>query len=352
MRCSKCINDKSVRKIEFDSEGICNFCNNYEKIKNKIKDDEYLEKLFKERIERVRGKHKYDVALGISGGKDSVYVLHQLVNKYNLKVMTFTMNNGFLTAEAKKNINQIVNDYKVEHEYIEFDSKLLQRVYHYSMSHFLVPCIACSYIGYAAMISYATKIDAGMCIHGRSPEQMLRYYGDDVFTNFVNLGLKRVDEIDIVQNYINLLNSVKEKVDENIFNDIKNIAFDGVKDNDFREFVPYFLYHKYDEKEIVKYLKENTKWNPPEEYNHYDCEIHNAAKYIYQCAEGRPHKLPEISVLVRMEKITREDGIKLLEREVIKDKPKEELKKLCSYAKINKTVLFTKAKIYNKIIKK
>lgn len=352
MRCNRCINDKSVRKIKFDSEGICNYCNNYEKIKEKICDYKYLEEIFKERIERIRGKYKYDVALGISGGKDSVYVLHQLVKKYNLKVMTFTMNNGFLTEKAKENINQIVKDYKVDHEYIEFDSKLLQRVYHYSMKHFLVPCIACSYIGYAAMISYSNKIDAGMCIHGRSPEQMLRYYGDDVFTNFVNLGLKRVDEIDIVQNYINLLNSVKEKVDENIFNDIKNIAFDGVKDNDFREFVPYFLYHKYDEKEIVKYLKENTKWNPPEEYDHYDCQIHNAAKYIYQCAEGRPHRLPEISALVRMGKIVREDGIKLLEREVIKEKPREELKRLCSYAKINKTILFAKAKIYNKIIKK
>ena len=352
MECKKCLNNNSVRNIKFDNNDICNFCTNYEKIEKKINDYEYLEKLFIERIEKIKGKHKYDVALGISGGKDSIYVLNELTKKYNLKVKTFTMNNGFLSKEAIKNIDKIVEDFQVEHEYINFDKELLQRIYHYSMSHFLVPCIACSYIGYAAMINYASKIDAGMCIHGRSPEQMLRYYNKDVFSSFIDAGLKSINEVDINDEYMKLLDSVKDKVDEGIFNDIRNLAFDGLEQNDFREFVPYFLYHNYDEEEIVKYLKENTNWNPPEDYNHYDCQIHEAAKYIYQCAEGRPHRLPEISVLIRMGKITKQQGKELLEKEIIKNKPKEELKMLFKYANVNETLLFTKAKIYNKVIKK
>ena len=181
---------------------------------------------------------------------------------------------------------------------------------------------------------------------------MLRYYNKDVFSSFIDAGLKSINEVDINDEYMKLLDSVKDKVDEGIFNDIRNLAFDGLEQNDFREFVPYFLYHNYDEKEIVKYLKENTNWNPPEDYNHYDCQIHEAAKYIYQCAEGRPHRLPEISVLIRMGKITKQQGKELLEKEIIKNKPKEELKMLFKYANVNETLLFTKAKIYNKVIKK
>lgn len=348
MRCKRCLNDTTVRNISFNEEGICNYCLEFEKIKDEINYKNNLEQLFKERIQKVKGKHTYDVCLGISGGKDSLYVLDQLVKKYNVTVKTFTMNNGFLSQEAKKNIDKIVKEYNVEHEYIEFDKNLLKRLYHYSMKHFLVPCIACSYIGYAAMINYTYKIDAGMCIHGRSPEQMLRSYGKDVFTMFIDLGLKHIDEINLNEAYLTLLDSIKDKVDDGILNDIKSIAFDGAQNNNFREFVPYFLYHDYDEEKIVRYLKENTNWKPPTDYNHYDCEIHHATKYIYQCAEGRPHRLPEISALIRMGKITRNEGLALLEKEKVEEKPQEELRKICSYANINKTILLTKAKIYNK----
>lgn len=346
MRCSKCLNDFTVRNISFDKNGVCNYCNDFEKIKGKLEDKNGLNELFVERIEKVRSKYSYDVCLGISGGKDSLFVLDQLIKKYNLKVKTFTMNNGFLSKEAKKNIDEIVKEYKVDHEYIEFDKGLLKRVYHYSMKHWLVPCIACSYIGYAAMINYGTKINAGMCIHGRSPEQMLRLYGKDVFTMLVDMGLKHIDEIDLNSMYTDLLDSIKDKVDEEILNDIKSIAFNGMKKIEFREFVPYFIYHDYDEKSIVNYLKENTNWNPPTEYNHYDCEIHNATKYIYQCVEGRPHRLPEISALIRMNLISREQGMKMLEDEQMQIKPKDELKKICSFANIKQAPLLMKAKIY------
>ena len=77
-----------------------------------------------------------------------------------------------------------------------------------------------------------------------------------------------------------------------------------------------------------------------------------AAKYIYQCAEGRPHILPEISVLIRMSKITREDGLKRLESAWIDKKPKEKLTKLCNTANVSQAAVLTKAKIYNKIIRK
>ena len=348
MRCRRCLNDETVRGITLDSSGVCNFCRNYDEIREKLEDETTLHQLFQERIDAVRGKHRYDAALGISGGKDSEFVLHELVRKHGLHVCTFTLDNGFLSQEAKNNIDKTVRNYGVDHEYITFDRAMQQRQYHYSMKHFLVPCIACSYTGYAAMINYAVKVDAGMCVHGRSPEQMLRRYGNDVFTRFVDMGLKSIHEIDIAESYAGLLESVREKVDEGIYNDIRSIAFDGVDGIEFREFVPYFLYYRYDEKEIVRFLKEETGWTPPDDYNHYDCSVHNATKYIYQCAEGRPHRLPEISVLIRMGMMTREEALEMLEQEELVEKPKEELKELCRYSKVSPIALLAKAELYKR----
>lgn len=350
MKCRRCLSDNSVRKIQFDSDGVCNYCRNYQTLESRLKDYRTLEELFEERIERVRGEHAYDAAVGISGGKDSTFVLHQLIYRYRLKVKTFTLDNGFLSDAARVNIDKTVGDFGVEHEYITFDPEILRKFYRYSMKKWLVPCIACSYLGYATMINYASKIDAGVCIHGRSPEQMLRSYGTDVFTSLVDAGLKSIREVDINSLYGELLKSIEDKVDKELMRDIKGILFKDLKENDFREFVAYFLYHPYDENEIVEFLQREISWQKGE--NHYDCLVHNAAKYIYQCAEGRPHALPEISVSVRSGKISRQEAERLLSDEVLSEKPSDEIKLLCKLAKINPTVLLMKAKLYRKFTKR
>ncbi len=350
--CQCCLNDSTVRNITFGEDGLCNFCKAYQDKKAQITDYDVLEELFCERIERIRGKYTYDAVVGISGGKDSVYLLYRLIHKYKLNVKAFTMLNGFFSEEARRNVDSIVKELGVEHEYIEYDPKLLKSFYHYSMKKWLVPCIACSYIGYATMINYASQVNAGMCIHGRSPEQMFRAYGKDVFTDLVDAGLKSIYEIDLNELYGRLLDSIGDKLDGELMKYTEEMLTKDIDKSDFREFVAYFLYHPYNEAEIVDFLRKHTSWQPPDEYNHYDCTVHNAAKYIYQIAEGRPHALPEISTLVRIGDISRAQGGLKLSECYLKSSPKEELERLCKYADVNKQTLLLKASIYNKFIKK
>jgi len=338
--------------MTYDENGVCGYCRSYDRISPLLSDKERLSELFRQRIENVRGKYDYDAALGISGGKDSVFVLHELVKKYGLKVKTFTMLNGFFSDNARRNVDRLVNEFGVEHEYIGFDTDLLKRFYRYSMKHWLTPCISCSYLGYAAMINYTTKINAGMCIHGRSPQQMLRYYGDDVFTSFIDTGLKPVSDIDLNALYNELLSSIETRMDENLLKDVKSMLYNGIPQNDFREFVAYFLYHDYNENDIVDFLRENTGWTTDDKYDHYDCRVHNAAHYIYQCAEGRPHCLPEISVLVRSGRLSRQEGLKLVQSQYYSEKPREELKLLCDTVGLRQTPLFLKASVYRRFVKK
>lgn len=350
--CKLCLNDHTVRKIRFNQEGLCNFCEAYLRDREKLTNYEHLRELFEERISLVKGKHTFDAAVGISGGKDSVFVLYELLRRYGLKVKAFTMDNGFLSKEARKNIDSIVEEFQVDHEYITFDKGLLKRFYAYSVKKWLVPCVACSYIGYAAMINYASKIDAGMIVHGRSPEQMFRYYDDEVFSGLVKAGLTSVKELNLGELYTGLLAKIDEKLDKTLREDVKAMLFKDIKGDDFREFVAYFLYHPYDEGKIVRFLRENTSWAVGEHYNHYDCRIHLATKYIYQCAEGRPHILPEISFLVRDGKMAREEAKDLLEAEWMKSKPRKEMKELFDYIEKKEFTTLLKAGLYKRVVGK
>ncbi|MCR5717545.1 MAG: hypothetical protein K6F80_00725 [Oscillospiraceae bacterium] len=351
-QCVRCLNNSTVRRMSLDDSGQCCYCTRYDRIRSQLEDRERLSELFRQRIEQVRGKYPYDAAVGISGGKDSMYVLYQLVRVYGLKVRAFTMRNGFFSPQAQANTDRIVQELGVEHSYIDFDPSLLKRFFRYSMQHWLTPCIACSYIGYAAMINYTAKIGAGLCIHGRSPQQMLRYYGDDVFTGFVDAGLRPPQEVDVQALYQELLGLTGTHLDKSIAGDVRGILFDGVKAEDFREFVPFFLYHPYEESQIVQFLRENTSWSPSQDYDHYDCTIHHAAHYIYQCAEGRPHCLPEISVLVRSGKLSREEGLRLTEHARYHEKPAEALHTLCDTVGLREEPLFLKAWLYRHLVKK
>lgn len=100
--CAKCVLPDSFPGIEFDNEGICNYCRH-----DQLPDDEKKEvytKKFEDLLDSVRGKHEFDVLVAFSGGKDSTYTMYLLAHKYNLNVLAFTFDNGFLSEQARENI--------------------------------------------------------------------------------------------------------------------------------------------------------------------------------------------------------------------------------------------------------
>ncbi len=114
-RCIKCILSDKFPKIKFDEHGVCNFCNNEliystdaEQINKSVSE---ITKLFDD----FRGKSDYDAIVCYSGGKDSTYTLKLAVEKYNLKVLSFTLDNGFISPVAFENINRVTNKLGIDH---------------------------------------------------------------------------------------------------------------------------------------------------------------------------------------------------------------------------------------------
>ena len=100
--CTKCVLPETYPGIEFNEDGVCNYCLSYKKMEYKGK--EALEQLVK--TTRKNHKGEYDCVMGVSGGRDSSYALYYLVKVLNLKVLAYTADHGYVPEPAKDNIKR------------------------------------------------------------------------------------------------------------------------------------------------------------------------------------------------------------------------------------------------------
>lgn len=101
--CSKCVMDVSAQEIEFDENGVCNFCHQAQQALGEVKENRHT---------FVSTGKEYDCLIGLSGGADSSYTLH-LATTFGLKPLCFTVDNGWNDPVADENILKLVESLKV-----------------------------------------------------------------------------------------------------------------------------------------------------------------------------------------------------------------------------------------------
>lgn len=116
-RCTKCILPQTFPFINFDKQGVCNYCNNYQ-IKNKTKHIDELAEL----VEPYRKSNgQPDVLIPFSGGRDSTYTLHLIKTKLRLNPIAFTYDWGMVTDLARRNIARVCGKLGVENIIVAAD---------------------------------------------------------------------------------------------------------------------------------------------------------------------------------------------------------------------------------------
>jgi N-acetyl sugar amidotransferase len=110
--------DESAVDIEFDEDGVCNYCKGFLEKKAKylpVSEEDRLRRL-NALVERVKesGKGKrYDCIVGLSGGVDSSWTLVQVV-RLGLRPLAVHMDNGWNTELAQNNIANLVRQLGVD----------------------------------------------------------------------------------------------------------------------------------------------------------------------------------------------------------------------------------------------
>jgi len=115
--CTRCVMDTTASGIEFDAEGVCNYCKSYETVRgtlevsSSIKQDR-LDKMLLDIKSQGKGK-RYDCIVGVSGGVDSSWVLVRAVD-LGLRPLAVHMDNGWNSELAQQNIEHLVKKLNVD----------------------------------------------------------------------------------------------------------------------------------------------------------------------------------------------------------------------------------------------
>ena len=104
--------DTSDPDIEFDSDGVCNHCKDYDRtvLKRVPEGEEALQQLqtIINTIRREGAGKRYDCVIGVSGGVDSTYVAKK-VKEFGLRPLTIHLDNGWDSEIAVSNIARALN---------------------------------------------------------------------------------------------------------------------------------------------------------------------------------------------------------------------------------------------------
>ena len=132
-RCNNCTLPINFPGILFNKHGVCNLCEQFDL-------DAYLasiniaqEKL-KETIRTTKNLSTaigspYDTIVALSGGKDSCFTLQYLVEKYNLKCLAITVDNGFLSDQSVLNSRNLCNILGVDFVLWKPNTKFMNSLY-------------------------------------------------------------------------------------------------------------------------------------------------------------------------------------------------------------------------------
>lgn len=115
-RCTRCILPETMPFIEFDEQGVCNYCRNYRK--TALKPAEALHAIA-DRIRKSDGS--CDCISMFSGGRDSSYLLHYLVRELGLHPLVFTYDWGMSTPLGERNAQRMCDILGVERIVIDQD---------------------------------------------------------------------------------------------------------------------------------------------------------------------------------------------------------------------------------------
>lgn len=108
-RCTNCLLPETMPFIEFDADGVCNYCLNYQPRNN----PKPIEELF-ELVEPYRRAEGPDCIVPLSGGRDSCFGLHLIVKELDMTPVTFTYDWGMVTDLGRRNISRICAELGVE----------------------------------------------------------------------------------------------------------------------------------------------------------------------------------------------------------------------------------------------
>lgn len=116
LRCNRCLYDEDTPSINFDLNGVCNYCRIHDEMEKEYPTGKQGEKKLKELAKEIKksGKNKkYDCVVGVSGGCDSSFLLYKM-KELGLRPLAVHFDNTWDSTIAVENINNVLKKLNVD----------------------------------------------------------------------------------------------------------------------------------------------------------------------------------------------------------------------------------------------
>jgi tRNA(Ile)-lysidine synthase TilS/MesJ len=179
--CTNCVLPETFPGISFDDRGRCSHCRQYrgndalETAKDRFKEK------FLRILKEAGNRGSYDALAAYSGGKDSTYTLMMLRKEFGLKVLAVTLDHGFVSPMAEKNIRHVTGVLDIDHMTIRPGAETLRTVFRGSMEPGLYPvkalerasgiCNSCMNLVKSFLLKTAIEMRVALVVYGWSPGQ-------------------------------------------------------------------------------------------------------------------------------------------------------------------------------------
>lgn len=320
-RCSKCLLPESLPGSNFNQNGECSWCQSG--FPNYVPSG--IGKL-QEILEQNKSKTaSVDCLVGISGGKDSSYVLLEMKRKFGLRVEAFTYVHDGLTDFALQNAKNVCNAAGVKHHLLSLPDHKHLKIFKAFFAAWLesknpvaaaMTCVACKHL-HILGTRLASERKIPMIIWSMCPLEVPPFIPTqpDGGADKKGKGMAGLSVL-LAKNMIE-----QQKFRKAFLENLSTCVFGSLAfrpDSGYLKWrypavkhVYYFDYANWNSGEILSVLKTNTLWSVPESVVtdwHSDCLFNVFKEYMFQKTLGTSYTDAFLSNQIRHGSMTREQG--------------------------------------------
>jgi hypothetical protein len=325
--CTRCVLPESTPGISFDDQGVCNYCNDHRPVEV-LGEEELIRQI--ERHKERRKDEKYDCLIGLSGGRDSTYLLWKAVHDYKLRVLTVNYANPFTSEQAKLNMKNTCEILGVEMVSWQFPNDLHRKstkkalkVWSKNPSSTLIP-IVCAYCKtwWPGYFSVARGNNIDLIVIGSNPYETASFKKDGLggartyhkLNNIPKIATKSFKELAANPSYLTLPWKMVLRM---YLGASHSTPYMKWKYKDI-SVLRLFDYLKWNEKEVLQTITQNLNWKKADEigsYWRFDCELDYVRRLMYASTVGVTELQDLFSKMIRDGQLSREEALERLKTE-------------------------------------
>lgn len=301
--CKKCGLPSNYPNISFDENGVCDLCSSFETYQKNVshyfRDLDELKRIMQQA--RARKKGPYDCMMLLSGGKDSSYALAQLVD-LDLKVLAFTLENGYISDEAKANIKRVTDALAVDHVY--GTTEYMNEIFVDSLRRFSNVCNGCFKALYTLSTEKALELGIPVIFTGLSRGQFFETRLTEELFRKKQFDIGDIDKIilDARKVYHRIPDAVSKYLNVSMYD--SDEVFERV------QFVDFYRYSDVSMTEMLAYLRDRLNWiRPSDTGRSTNCLINDLGIFMHKKERGYHNYAFPYSWDVRMGHKNRDEAI-------------------------------------------